>query len=465
MVSKSNRYRRLAGDTLILSLGLLGTKVIQFLLLPYFTNKLSTAEYGVIDVGITFASLCVPVVTFNIADAVLRFGLGRDADYKQLFSSTVFIILVATIVACACSPLIRLYRILADWYLYVTAIIIAQIFKTEISLFIKSENKLKLFALDSVLMATVIAIFDIISISVLNMGIQGYFLSEISGNILSSIFLFVAGKLYKYIDIGSIKNTSYAISMVKYSAPLLLNAVSWWITTFSDRFVLSLYSTESDIGIYSVSAKMPAVITAALSVFTQAWIISAVKEYESNKDTSFYENVYKFYESFLACSVVVCTLLIKPFMSIYVGKDFISSWMYVPVLLFGVMYLGISNFYGGIYSASKRNVSESISTMICAISNIVLNFILIPRFNIWGACVATAVSYVILVIYRAVQTRQMVSIRVNWIILFINSLLVFCEIIMVENSKYMIATLIALIAVFLNIKKLLTGLKIVLSRR
>lgn len=449
---KGNKYFILIKNTLIFGIGLLGSKFVQFILLPYFTNVLTPEEYGVIDLVITFANLMVPIVTANLADAVLRFGLSREVEKEELLQNSFVVLGISICITVLLSPLLYFYNTISGWKSYIVAIIILQSLRTNFSLYVKANERVVTYSLDSVFTALIIATSDIILISHFNMGIRGYFLSEILGNLFSILFLLFRGKIVGDIRIRQKMNWKLLKEMISYSAPLMFNAISWWITNFSDRIVLDSFFSEKEVGLYSVAAKMPAIVTTGLSVFTQAWIMSAVKEYETSKDTNFFQRIYIYYCTVLFSAVSVVILIVKPFMGIYVGEKFQDAWTYVPVLLLGVVFLGISNFYGAIYAAAKANIKEVRSTMACAFSNIILNICFIPKAGIMGAVFATMLSYIIIVVIRMVDTQNIVRIQKNTIILVLNSLFIAIEIYgIVKLDNWFLACGMSAIIIVLNV--------------
>lgn len=83
--------------------------------------------------------------------------------------------------------------------------------------------------------------------------------------------------------------------MLTFSVPLIFNAVSWWIANSSDRLMLNYFNGAGDVGLYSVAAKIPSIITSITSIFNQAWMISSVTEYDSTNDNSFYSKTFNGY--------------------------------------------------------------------------------------------------------------------------------------------------------------------------
>lgn len=402
------KYVELLKNSAVFGIGLIGAKFVQFFMLPYFTNVFSKSEYGVIDLSLTLIELLVPVMTLQLSSAVLRFGLANDTDKKSLIKCSLVILGVSCAAILMLSPALRFYKTLEQWRWLVIILLTEHCIREQCTIFVKSQERVSIYALDNFLIALVTAVLDIICISGFRLGIQGYFLSEIIGYISSIVFLISAGGIYKYVDIRLKTDHRLLKSMLGYSAPLVLNGISWWITSFSDRAVLDFYFGEGQVGLYAIAAKFPSLMAAVLAVFIQAWVISAVKEYESDKRSRFFDHVYSVYTALLFIAVSAGILVIRPVMNIYVGAEFSEAWIYDPVLLIGAAFLGISNYLGAVFSASKKNVLEMKSTILCAVTNIILNFVLIPRYNIMGAAAATMISYIVLYVIRFVYSGTIV---------------------------------------------------------
>ena len=71
------KYYKLASNTLLFALGNFGSKILVFLLVPLYTNMLTTAEYGVSEILLTAVNLVIPFVSLSIQDATLRFALDK----------------------------------------------------------------------------------------------------------------------------------------------------------------------------------------------------------------------------------------------------------------------------------------------------------------------------------------------------------------------------------------------------
>lgn len=60
------------------------------------------------------------------------------------------------------------------------------------------------------------------------------------------------------------------------------------------------------------------------------------------------------------------------------------------------MFNALTAFIGSLFSAMKETKVIAVTTIISAVVNIVLNLMLIPKYGILGAAIATVACYVVM---------------------------------------------------------------------
>ena len=141
-----------------------------------------------------------------------------------------------------------------------------------LSIRLKVLDKNKMYAIDSILYTFSLCISNVIMLIVLKQGINGYFISYIVANIISIIFL-MCNSEYKLKSLTEKSDKETTKKLIKYSLPMIINAIAWWITTAADKFMLQYMMNDSAVGIYSIATKVPTFVTTFTGVFNQAWII------------------------------------------------------------------------------------------------------------------------------------------------------------------------------------------------
>ena len=88
-----NKYNTLKKNTIIFTIGNIGSSLISFLLIPLFTNYLTTTEYGRIDFITMLISLLIPIITLNFIESLIRFGVDKEYNYREVISTIIFSVL------------------------------------------------------------------------------------------------------------------------------------------------------------------------------------------------------------------------------------------------------------------------------------------------------------------------------------------------------------------------------------
>ena len=408
----TNKYIRLIKDTGIFALGSLGSKLILFLMVPLYTNCMTSAEYGTADLVFTVAQLAMPLVSVVIFDGVIRFGLARDERPADVLRAGLTVCGVGSAVVLLAAPLIGLYDAVSGWQWYLSAYVALTMCGSCLMNYLKVVDRNRLFALLSVAQTLVLALCNVAFLLYGGMGIRGYLLSTCVAALIPVVCPLVFGAVARDL-MESRLDKRLLKRMLSYSAPLILNRVSWWVVQSLDKLMLEAMAGAAVLGIYTVATKIPSLINVVTSIFSQAWGISSVKEMESTNSGRYYSNVLKALYTFVFGAAIVLIAIVRPFMAIYVGEGFGESWCYVPLLLVSAAFSAVASYYGSLYSALFKSVNNMLTTLLAAVVNAAINALLIPTMGIWGAIVGTVVAYAALMVARIADVARFVDIEVG----------------------------------------------------
>lgn len=82
--SNAGKYRSLASNTLIFTIGNALVKLIQLLLLPLYTSYMATSDYGVAELVNNLSDFLYPLFCLAIYESVFRFLMEKDAPKEEL---------------------------------------------------------------------------------------------------------------------------------------------------------------------------------------------------------------------------------------------------------------------------------------------------------------------------------------------------------------------------------------------
>ncbi len=225
----------------------------------------------------------------------------------------------------------------------------------------------------------------------------------------------------------------------------------WWIMNSLDKvMVTSMISAEAN-GIYAVSYKIPSIIIVVTTIFNQAWMFSAVKEKDTADKNEYTSKVFKALLTFTSTLGIFMIAIIKPLTKLYVGVDFYDAWKYTSPLIVGTVFLTTSTFLSNEYAVNKDSKGFLKSSTIGAFTNLILNFLLIPKMQVFGAAIATCISYIVVLVFRYYDTKKYVKINYDLKII-LNCTLLITSFIFVYNNKYgyYINTVLLLVSIIIN---------------
>lgn len=418
-----NNYKRLFSNSIIFAIGNLGSKLIIIFLVPFYTYFLSTQEYGIVDLLTTTINMLLPIVSLSIFEAVLRFTMDKDSNSRQVLTNGMVVTTLGVILSLLFYPLISKF---VGNVVYLYLILSLQSYQSLLSQYTRAIGKVKVFAVNGILTAIVLSISNVFFIAFLGYGIQGYLLSMAFSSLVSIVYLSLKSKIFTNLEFSAI-NLDLMKKMIRYCLPLIPNSFMWWIINASNRYFVVYFLGLGINGLFSVSNKIPSVLAIFQMIFFQAWQLSAIDEFGSSNQEKFYSKVFNFFSSWMILVTSIILLFLKPIISFLLSADFYDSWQYVPFLLFGTLFSSYSSFFGINYVAAKKTSGVLISSILGSIVNIAICLTLIPVIGANGASVATMFSFFVIWIYRIVDTRKIIKIKIPYRKLFIELTLLFIQ--------------------------------------
>ena len=255
----NSKFKTLFRNTIIFAIGNIGSKVILFFFLPLYTNVLTTSEYGITELVAVCSSLIVPIISLSIANAVLRFGLDSKEDKGALIKNAFLIIFVGSLLMSVFLPLLLLYEPISKYIAFIGVISFLNAMRSSLQYYAKATNRNGIFVSDSLFNTIILAVSNVVFLIPLAMGVYGFFWAQVISLIFSVVFLFFFTGAFKEIFVSKI-NKNLLKRMIVFSIPMVFNAISWWLLHSTDKIMIQLMMSNSDVGIYSVAAKMPTLV-------------------------------------------------------------------------------------------------------------------------------------------------------------------------------------------------------------
>ena len=276
-----NKYKKLVSNTLIFAIGSFGSKILLLLLTRLYTGNINPGDNSTKELLEQTANFLIPIITFSIADAVIRYGIDKNFDNRKIFTSACVTEAFGIGVLLLLSPLLNFLPYTEGYVVLLVIYCITSGFRQIASQFVRARGLVRLFAMDGILATLTLFIFNVTFIAGFHLGVTGFLISVILSDLLSGLFLWGVAGLHRFFRLRYMDKKILRM-MLQFSIPLIPSALLWLVTGFSDRLFVRYMSGpaglvgETAAGIYGVSTKIPNLISTISTIFFQAWNMSAI---------------------------------------------------------------------------------------------------------------------------------------------------------------------------------------------
>ena len=409
------KYKTLMLNIAVFALNAVATKLITFFLVPIYTYYLSQSEYGITDMAQTMQMVLIPVVTLSIGDAVLRFAIDDRENINHYFSVGIYVVVLSSALVFCILPFLNLsiFGGLGEYKLSFGLVYIFGAIQTLLANMARALNELKLITISSIVTSLVTCITAILFIVALRLSVNGFLWSLTIGYASGSFVYMWGGKLWHYINFELKTKDWYLLKqMLQYSLPLIPNSLFWWVGTSINRFFIIGMIGIAASGLYAAASKIPNMLNVFYNIFQQAWTLSSFQEYKKTNIADFFSSVFRVLQSIMVLISALFVLSSQYLASLMLQKDFYQGWTLIPIMVFGFYANALNSFYGSVFTSSMKTRPLMFSTMVGGIVCIVFTWGLIYKFGLWGACIANAVSNIVVLVIRIFLSYSVITIYI-----------------------------------------------------
>lgn len=450
-----SKYKQLGKNTVLVFVGNIGSKMIAFLMLPFYTKWLTVEDYGASDNALVYVSLLIAIVTLSISESIFIFPKDKDlTSQKQYFSSgllySLFLLIVTGFLLFGIKEFLQEVNILksiTNNISYIYLLVVALFLQTFSQQFSRSINNIKVYAISGVVLTFLTAILSLFLIP--QYGLVGFFIAQILSFFISALYTFIHSKSYQYFSFEVLNFEKYR-QMITYSIPLIPNAIMWWLVASLNRPLMEEYLGMHAIGLFAVAYKFPSLINVLFSVFMVSWQISVIEEYQKESYEKFYNQILKLVFSLLVFCVIMMSVLGKTLIGFVADIKFFEAWQYIPILSLSSLFAAVSGFVGTNFSATRESKYYFYSSVWGALIAVIFNIILIPIWGLYGAVTAIVLSHLIMAITRIKYSWKIVKISnvYFYLLMSIISLTVVLVSTFIKNDTITISTTVVCLVLF-----------------
>ena len=413
----NNEVKKLAGQTAIYGGTTVLSRLLNYLLVPLHTYLFSNAaDYGVVGELYAWTSLFIVILTYGMETAFFRFS--QDEGIKDRVYSTVVgsLLVTSTLFIVLCSIFAQP---IADWLRYPAhpeyvrwfSVIIGVDALTSIFFaHLRFLNKALRFAavkLTNILVNVLLNLFFLLLCPWLltknpdsafvnaiynpEIGVGYIFIANLVASVVTLLMLFPGILRQKFVFDWQLWK-----KMFRYAFPLLIFGLAGIVNETMDRVLIKRVSLaaepQASVGIYSACYKISILMTIVIQAFKYAAEPFFFRKAKDKDAKETYAEVMTLFV--LVCSVIFTGIMLyMDIVQYFVGETYRVGLPIVPILLMANLFLGIFYNLSIWYKLTGQTKFGAYIAIFGAVITLVLNWLLIPRFDYMGAAWTTFACY------------------------------------------------------------------------
>lgn len=402
--TQSLLFRNLLKGTALYSIALFGSRLGSTILLPINTRFLGPADYGVLELveqSTIVASLLLGI-QFSASLGYFYFEKDSETARDRAASTAVIGAILAGIVAAVIglllvNPITRMVFGNTDWriLLQISFTYLPLSFALE-ALFgwVRITDRPGMFAIASFLRLGITIVVTITLVAGFRLGVLGIVVSSnvaITGVACVLIYYFMRRVPITF-------DWPLFVRMIRFSLPLAAGSVAMFVIHFGDRFILPHYRSLAELGIYGIAYKIGMLVSLIYGAFHTYWSAQVFAVAQRQDADEVIPRIFTYVFLMLSLCTLGLTVMCRPVIHYLTRPQFEGAAVIAPLIIGAYYIRSVSEFFRCFFMVEGHPEYEAICTWISAAVCLASYFILIPRYGMWGAASATAITFIVMAV-------------------------------------------------------------------
>jgi O-antigen/teichoic acid export membrane protein len=410
-------------NSLIIMISEIMLKLQVFIFLPLITKTFGAVNYGIwAQVGV-IQSLVSPLVVMGLDSASTRFVPGQPKEEMARSFSTIYLYLITSSFIFG-TGIIFLSPTIAESFFggkenikFVVLCAPAILFGVLLSMlktYFIILNQAKKFTVTRIV-ESLLPIIPLIIVVALGLSLFTLVSAKVASIFL--VTLLFAFPLLKSIGFKA-PNFGMLPGFLKFGAAIMPAGYASWALNASDRLFIARIRNLHELGVYSAAYNIAYTLIPLFFMPFRAMYPARATEFYNKNDieslNSLFRNTTKIITFLIVPSIVGLSLIGKPFMKFLTTPDFVEGGALMPYIALGYVFYVMSSYFSVNLGLANKPIFSTISISICAIINLILNYILISHFGIKGAAIATCISFGLQFVLEFYFSNRLTNIRLRF---------------------------------------------------
>lgn len=385
-------FRKYVINTGWLAIGKIARIVIGFLVAIMVARFLGPKNYGLLNFSISFVALFVPLGNPHYNTILVKWDVAQNTDKAILYGSAlagkifgallVNLLIFTTGVLFFSGKTLVMNQIIACGIFFQSFFVLGAYFQAEVKLKYPSFALIIALLLSSSLRIILIVIeADVVYFSA----------ASLVNSACHGIFLLIFFKRKNKTVLLKKVRFDLIYSLLQESWPLILSGILILIYTRIDQIMIKFYLDETFVGQYAASVRVTETTYLLAGIITTSFF-PALLHAKKKSLAEYKKRLQLLSDALLMLAVAVSLLYLvvgKPIFVFFFGSEYTPASEVLQIHIWSTVFIYLGLLYSRWLIAEKRQIVTLLRTFLGAVINILLNLLLIPRYGINGAAVAT----------------------------------------------------------------------------
>ena len=389
-------------NTIIYAIGAVCLRAASFVLIPLYTHCLSITDYGLLATLLITVQIMMTLMGLGMRTTLVRFAKDYEVNNRMniLLGTSSLINLLGGLIASSLLfafflPFFRSVLHRSDVYQYMGLVCCAALLQSlsmHVVSYYRARGEPVQYTIAGVSTTILLFVTSFLLISVFELGVAGALLASVvtHGAILSIVSIHVFSNTGLGLSIRLVRE------LLRFGCPLVFSMSSELAMDAAGIYMLGYFAGLDVVAVYSLGHKFTQLlgitVVGPFSLEFQPYVFANIHRADIREKIS---RLLTYFILAMMCMAFLIVLGSRILLPVFAPPQYSSALSVMLVLLPATAFTGIYYFGETLLSAVKKTHIIGFTMAACACFSVILNYILIPVLNWYGAAVSLNVSFML----------------------------------------------------------------------
>jgi O-antigen/teichoic acid export membrane protein len=407
--------------TVVYTVGIVLSRAVSFVMLPFYTRYLSPADYGVMQLVDMSMDIAAIFAGTRIASAVFRYYTTAETEEQRrsvlATAGSLLVISYFLIAALVAAIAVPASRFIFGTTAYATLLQLSAASMAASALFLvpmaamRAEGGATRYTIATTVKLVLQVGLNILFLAGFSLGVTGIYVATLIANL--ALALWIGGPfLFK---VGVRISKPVAAKLLRYGVPLIGTQIATFAATYADRYFLKASGTLTIVGIYSLAYQFGFILSMiGFNAFAMVWEPVRFQYADRPDRDAVFSRAFLYMNLLLLTAALGICVFVEDFIHLMTTPPFYSAATLVPVIVLAYVLQSWATFYEAGVLIKERTEFVTLANWIAAIVALIGYWVLVPLWLAWGAAVATVISFAVRLICTYVASQRLLRIDIEW---------------------------------------------------